>query len=66
LKTAGHTPELSLAAEEAVLTLRDHAYDVVITGWRLDAGTGVAVIEAAKSRGIPVIVVSGYIAEAFR
>lgn len=66
LEAAGHTPELSLAAEEAALKLLDHTYEAVITGWRLDAGTGAAVIAAAKARSIPVIVVSNYVAEAFQ
>jgi|SRR5689334_4956980 CheY-like chemotaxis protein len=66
LEAAGHTPELSLAAEEAIVRLVHHTYDAVITGWRLDGGTGAAVITAAKARGFPVIVVSSYVAEAFQ
>jgi len=42
-------------------------HDAVVTDWRLGDGNGRAVVQAAKSHStMPVVVVSGYVAEAFQ
>ncbi len=65
LEAAGHTVAASISARDAVEKLRRGAYDLVITDWRLGDTSGQAVVEAAKARsGMPVIVVSGFLAEA--
>ncbi len=64
-QAAGHKSERSSTAEDAVVRLNDEPFDAVITAWRLGGGTGAPVVAAAKAKGVPVIVVSAYIAEAY-
>ena len=47
--------------------MESNLYDVVVTDWRLGDANGRAVVQAAKSHSsMPVVVVSGYVAEAFQ
>ena len=65
LKAEGHEVAAAPSARDALEKLRLQAYDLVITDWRLGAASGQTVVEAAKARaGTPVIVVSGFLAEA--
>jgi DNA-binding response OmpR family regulator len=42
-------------------------YDAVVTDWRLGDASGRMVVQAAKTHStMPVVVVSGYVAEAFQ
>jgi len=67
LETAGHsaTPATSLA--EAVSLLENNSYDLVVTDWRLGNASGRDVVVAArKLTDSPVVVISGYVNEAFQ
>jgi DNA-binding NtrC family response regulator len=64
LEVAGHNAFASLSAHDAVAKLESNAYDLVITGWNLGDAKGNVVIEAAKRKKTPVIVISGYVHEA--
>ena len=66
LEQAGHTATASTSARDAINKLQDTAFDAVVTDWRLGDGDGRGVVEAAKKHPhMPVVVVSGYVAEAF-
>ncbi len=65
LEGAGHEVAAALTARDAVDKISRSAFDMVITDWRLGNATGQAVVEAAKARAAtPVIVISGFLAEA--
>jgi two-component system response regulator HydG len=67
LESAGHSVTASTSAHDAIQKLEDNAYDAVVTDWRLGDANGRAVVQAAKSHtSMPVVVVSGYVAEAFQ
>ncbi len=67
LEAAGHTVTASTSARDAIEKLSHQSYDAVVTDWRLGDANGRAVVEAAKSHStMPVVVVSGYVAEAFQ
>jgi len=67
LEAAGHTVTASTSAHDAMEKLKNDVFDAVVTDWRLGDANGRAVVEAAKSAsGMPVVVVSGYVAEAFQ
>lgn len=67
LEAAGHTVTAATSAHEAIDKLAHNAYDAVVTDWRLGDNVGRAVVEAAKIHSTtPVVVVSGYVAEAFQ
>ncbi len=67
LEQAGHTVTASTSAHDAIEKLRHSAYDAVVTDWRLGDADGRVVVEAAKrNTSTPVVVVSGYVAEAFQ
>ena len=67
LEQAGHTATASTSARDAINKLQHTAFDAVVTDWRLGDGDGRAVVEAAKKHSsMPVVVVSGYVAEAFQ
>jgi two-component system response regulator HydG len=67
LEAAGHTVTASTSAHDAVEKLRTNSYDAVVTDWRLGDADGRAVVQAAKSHStVPVVVVSGYVTEAFQ
>ena len=66
LEQAGHTATASTSAGDAINKLQHTAFDAVVTDWRLGDGDGRAVVAAAKKHSaMPVVVVSGYVAEAF-
>jgi DNA-binding response OmpR family regulator len=55
------------SARQAIDLLNINDYDAVVTDWRLGDGNGRAVVQTAKTRStIPVVVVSGYVAEAYQ
>ena len=67
LQSAGHTVTTASSAEDAMKKLELNTYDAVVTDWRLGDANGREVVLAAKSHSsLPVIVVSGYVAEAFQ
>lgn len=67
LEAAGHVVTPSTSAKEAIQKLQENAYDAVVTDWRLGDADGRAVVQAAKNHSsTPVVVVSGYVAEAFQ
>lgn len=67
LEAAGHEVTPATSAREAIEKLQQDTYDAVVTDWRLGDANGRAVVQAAKSTSsVPVVVVSGYVAEAFQ
>ena len=67
LEAAGHNVTASTSARDAIDKLQHDTYDAVVTDWRLGDANGRAVVQAAKSTSaMPVVVVSGYVAEAFQ
>ncbi|HVO78559.1 MAG TPA: response regulator [Candidatus Bathyarchaeia archaeon] len=66
LETAGHSATPATSVREAVSLLEAAPYDLVVTDWRLGADTGRDVVLAArKLANTPVVVISGYVNEAF-
>jgi two-component system response regulator HydG len=67
LEQAGHKVTVSTSARDAVSKLQNTAFDAVVTDWRLGDSDGRPVVAAAKRQSsMPVVVVSGYVAEAFQ
>jgi DNA-binding NtrC family response regulator len=67
LEQAGHTVTPSTSAHDAIRKIEQTTFDAVVTDWRLGDSDGRAVVEAAKRHSaMPVVVVSGYVAEAFQ
>lgn len=67
LEQAGYDVTVCISAEDAIRVMQRVAFDGVITDWRLGSERGRAIVEAAKAQtGVPVVVVSGYVSEAFR
>ncbi len=67
LEAAGHTVTSSTSARDAMEKIQSNTYDAVVTDWRLGDANGRAVVQAAKTHSsMPVVVVSGYVAEAFQ
>ncbi len=67
LEAAGHTVTAASSAHEAIEKLKNSDYDAVVTDWRLGDASGRSVVQAAKSHSaMPVVVVSGFVAEAFQ
>jgi DNA-binding response OmpR family regulator len=67
LEKAGHTVTACVSAEEAIRALENRSFDAVVTDWRLGDGLGRTVVQSAKIRpSVPVVVVSGYVSEAFQ
>ncbi len=68
LGRAGHQVELCLSADSAVRRLGEERYDALITDWRLGEVSARRVIQAARGLASKtlVVVVSGFIAEAFQ
>ena len=67
LEAAGHEATPATSAQDAIAKLERQDYDAVVTDWRLGDANGRAVVQAAKSTSsVPVVVVSGYVAEAFQ
>ena len=67
LEEAGHEVTPATSAHEAIEMMNAHQYHAVVTDWRLGDGNGGCVVLAAKIHStMPVVVVSGYIAEAYQ
>ncbi len=67
LEAAGHVATPATSAHDAMQKLASNSYDAVVTDWRLGDGDGRRVVQAAKSQSsTPVVVVSGYVAEALQ
>jgi DNA-binding response OmpR family regulator len=67
LEKVGHKVTISVSVESAVLQLHNRVFDAVVTDWRMGTQNGHSLLEVAKSgKGVPVIVVSGYVGEAMR
>lgn len=67
LEQAGHSVITCDSADQAVRLLSQTDFDAVVTDWRLGEDRGRKIVEAAKSKSsVPVVVVSGYVAEAFQ
>ena len=67
LEGAGHTVSACVSAEQAVRELEEESFDAVVTDWRLGDGVGRSVVQTAKLHSsMPVIVLSGYVSEAFQ
>lgn len=67
LETAGHHATPATSAREAIKLLESNPYDVVVTDWRLgDADGRDIVVAARKLTDTPVVVISGYVNEAFQ
>jgi DNA-binding response OmpR family regulator len=67
LEAAGHIVTASTSARDAIEKLKSNSYDAVVTDWRLGDADGRAVVQAAKTHsGTPVVVVSGYVTDAFQ
>jgi DNA-binding response OmpR family regulator len=67
LEAAGHQVTSVTSADEAIEKLRQNRYDAIVTDWRLGDSNGRAIVQEAKTNpGTPVIVVSGYVSEAFQ
>lgn len=67
LETAGHQATPATSAGEAISLLESNAFDLVVTDWRLGDASGHDVVVAArKLSDTPVVVISGYVNEAFQ
>jgi DNA-binding response OmpR family regulator len=67
LEQAGYEVTTCTSAEDAIQELDRAVFDGVVTDWRLGSERGRGIVEAAKAHSaLPVVVVSGYVAEAFR
>jgi DNA-binding response OmpR family regulator len=67
LETAGHVATPATSAADAISLLQSAAYDLVVTDWRLGRASGHDVVVAARQNGnTPVVVISGYVNEAFQ
>lgn len=67
LEAAGHQATSATSAREATSLLAKNKYDLVVTDWRLGDGSGRDVLVAAqKLYDTPVVIISGYVNEAFQ
>ena len=67
LETAGHVATPATSVPEALSLLQASAFDLVVTDWRLGSASGRDVVVAARRRpDTPVVVISGYVNEAFQ
>ncbi len=67
LESAGHDVTACSSAKDAIKKLQEEDYDAVVTDWRLGDANGRAVVQAAKDHAnMPVVVVSGYVNDAFQ
>lgn len=67
LDRAGHTVTTASSAPEAIALLTSEVFDAVVTDWKLGDESGREILLAAKTTGhVPVVVVSGFVTEAFR
>jgi DNA-binding response OmpR family regulator len=67
LETAGHNATPATSVQEAASLLGKNEYDLIVTDWRLGKANGRDVLVAArKFSSAPVVVISGYVNEAFQ
>ncbi|HYL91545.1 MAG TPA: response regulator [Alphaproteobacteria bacterium] len=68
LEAAGHSVTIATSAHDAIEKLSHNCYDAVVTDWRLGDATGRSVVQAARNNAdiMPVVVVSGFVPDAFR
>jgi DNA-binding response OmpR family regulator len=67
LETAGHEATPATSASEAISLLQSNPYDLVVTDWRLGNASGRDIVVAARRLAdTPVVVISGYVNEAFQ
>jgi DNA-binding response OmpR family regulator len=67
LETAGHEATPATSASEAISLLQSNPYDLVVTDWRLGNASGRDIVVAARQLAdTPVVVISGYVNEAFQ
>jgi len=67
LQAAGHDAIPSTSAQDALEKLAHESYDAVVTDWRLGDANGHSIVQAAKTHStMPVVVVSGFVSEAFQ
>ena len=67
LEQAGHEVTPATSAHQSIQLMNVNEYDAVVTDWRLGDENGRMVVQAAKSHStMPVVVVSGYVAEAYQ
>jgi CheY-like chemotaxis protein len=67
LETAGHQATPATSASEAIALLQSNPYDLVVTDWRLGNASGRDIVVAARQlTDTPVVVISGYVNEAFQ
>ena len=67
LETAGHQATPANSVPEALALMKSNRYDVVVTDWRLGQASGRDIVVAAREHSdIPVVVISGYVNEAFQ
>ena len=66
LELAGHEVTPATSTHEAIEIMNTHQYDVMVTDWHLGEGNGRRVVQAANDLAMPVVVVSGYVAEAYQ
>jgi DNA-binding response OmpR family regulator len=67
LEAAGHSVTPATSAHDAIEKLKHNEYDAVVTDWRLGDASGRLVVQAAKDHSnVPVVVVSGYVNDAFQ
>ena len=56
----GHRVDTADTVEAALLLIGGRHYDLVLADGRLPDGTGMAVADQARERGIPALIVTGY------
>jgi DNA-binding response OmpR family regulator len=67
LQGAGHTVTACVSAEQALFELENRTFDAVVTDWKLGDGQARNIVQRAKANAtVPVIVVSGFVWEAFQ
>ena len=66
LEHAGHTATPATSAREAIELMQSQEFDAVVTDWRLGSASGHSVVIAANRASTPVVVVSGYVGEAYQ
>jgi DNA-binding response OmpR family regulator len=59
---AGHSATPAWTVSDALASLEQQRYDVIVTGWRFCDGSGYAIVKVAKSLWrSPKVIVGGYV-----
>jgi CheY-like chemotaxis protein len=67
LEGAGHTATPATSAREAISLMESQDFDAIVTDWRLGSCNAHVIVKTAKMRAsTPVVVVSGYVGEAYQ